>query len=221
MRRSSQLLVAVLTLAVGAANVRMASAYYSVAQGRFINRDPAGYRSGANLYEDRHDSPVAFTDPTGLAPPQTPAPVNSVPVPTDIETDYTKATGMLDCVFQAAGASNAAPPGGFQEPPGEYMPGIESPTGLLTKCEDLVKNGKTCDRITLAGHGMINCGFRAEVPAKAPPKPGTTEVPKESVDLYGIRCGKPTDKFDSISNCFKSRVKSGGYISNLCLRRRP
>ena len=40
--------------------------YYSPALGRFLSRDPIGYRSGMNLYGYVGDRPMARTDPLGL-----------------------------------------------------------------------------------------------------------------------------------------------------------
>lgn len=42
-----------------------ASAYYHAQMGRFINRDPIGYRDGTNLYAYTSSNPVCATDPSG------------------------------------------------------------------------------------------------------------------------------------------------------------
>lgn len=39
--------------------------YYEPGNGRFINRDPIGYRGGLNLYAYVDNNPVSYTDPTG------------------------------------------------------------------------------------------------------------------------------------------------------------
>ena len=39
--------------------------YYAPALGRFLNRDPIGYKGGINLYGYVGDAPPRFTDPTG------------------------------------------------------------------------------------------------------------------------------------------------------------
>ena len=65
MKRSSQLLVAVLTLTVVAVNARVAPAYYSPALGRFITRDPIGHKGGISLYKYVGDRPVSHGDPSG------------------------------------------------------------------------------------------------------------------------------------------------------------
>ena len=39
--------------------------YYDVLLGRFIGRDPIGYRGGKNLYEYVGDNPASLTDPSG------------------------------------------------------------------------------------------------------------------------------------------------------------
>ncbi len=49
--------------------------YYSPALGKFINRDPVGYRAGdANLYQYVRDNPLTRTDPTGMATVNPPPP---------------------------------------------------------------------------------------------------------------------------------------------------
>jgi len=49
--------------------------YYDVDLGRFIGRDPIGYKGGINLYEYVGDSPTNRTDPSGLQYfPYTPPP---------------------------------------------------------------------------------------------------------------------------------------------------
>jgi len=39
---------------------------YSPTLGRWMQRDPAGYVDGSNLYQDERSNPTAFTDPSGL-----------------------------------------------------------------------------------------------------------------------------------------------------------
>ena len=39
--------------------------YYSPSIGRFISRDPIGYKAGMNLYAYCQNNPVNYTDPTG------------------------------------------------------------------------------------------------------------------------------------------------------------
>ncbi len=46
--------------------------YYDVAQGRFINRDPIGYRGGINLYAYCDNNPVDGADPSGFLAPSVP-----------------------------------------------------------------------------------------------------------------------------------------------------
>ena len=46
--------------------------YYSSALGRFLSRDPIGYKGGVNLYEYVNDMPVGYIDPFGLEPTATP-----------------------------------------------------------------------------------------------------------------------------------------------------
>jgi RHS repeat-associated protein len=41
--------------------------YYSPELGRFIGRDPIGYRGGMNAYEYVGDNPSGYTDPEGNA----------------------------------------------------------------------------------------------------------------------------------------------------------
>ena len=152
MRRSSQLLVAVLALAVVAVNARTAPAYYSVAQGRFINRDLIGYNGGINMYEYVGDSPTSRTDSSGLKP-------NVGTVPGNVGQDIPPTAGT-DCIFEAAGAPVA---GSVQRkpppiPPGIYIQGIKYPGDLLAACQGLAKKGTKCDRITVAGHAVLGCG---------------------------------------------------------------
>ncbi|MCA1592098.1 MAG: RHS repeat-associated core domain-containing protein [Acidobacteria bacterium] len=42
--------------------------YYDPQSGRFLTRDPIGYRGGINLYAYVNNSPVNFADPSGLYP---------------------------------------------------------------------------------------------------------------------------------------------------------
>ncbi|HBO43768.1 MAG TPA: hypothetical protein DD670_07520 [Planctomycetaceae bacterium] len=42
-----------------------ASAYYNSSLGRFVSRDPIGYRGGINLYEFLENAPLAQVDPDG------------------------------------------------------------------------------------------------------------------------------------------------------------
>ncbi len=42
---------------------------YSPVLGRWIQRDPIGYKSGLNLYEYVYDNPTAYIDPSGLQSP--------------------------------------------------------------------------------------------------------------------------------------------------------
>jgi RHS repeat-associated protein len=51
---------------------------YSPVLGRWLQRDPAGYSGGFNLYEYTFGNPEAWIDPLGLEPPSGPPPV---PVP--------------------------------------------------------------------------------------------------------------------------------------------
>ena len=41
--------------------------YYDLKNGRWLQRDPTGYRDGANLYESFGNNPTVNTDPDGLA----------------------------------------------------------------------------------------------------------------------------------------------------------
>lgn len=59
------LLIALLTLTVFAPE---AAAVYDPGTGRFINRDPAGYIDGMNLYRYGRSNPLRYTDPMGLSP---------------------------------------------------------------------------------------------------------------------------------------------------------
>ena len=62
-----RLIVILLFLAVTVIATDSALAYYSTNLGRFISRDPIGYRGGSrNLYEYVFDSPINFLDPEGL-----------------------------------------------------------------------------------------------------------------------------------------------------------
>jgi RHS repeat-associated protein len=40
--------------------------YYAAEMGRFVNRDPIGYRGGIDLYRYVHDNPLIYTDPSGM-----------------------------------------------------------------------------------------------------------------------------------------------------------
>ncbi len=46
----------------------MGHRFYAPDHGRFLNRDPIGFRGGANLFEYAASSPVQVTDAAGLAP---------------------------------------------------------------------------------------------------------------------------------------------------------
>lgn len=46
--------------------VGLAQANYSPVQGRWLERDPAGYVDGMNRYQEAHSAPTGFIDPYGL-----------------------------------------------------------------------------------------------------------------------------------------------------------
>lgn len=62
-RIAFHLLLATLLLSVFAP---AAQAYYSPSTGTFLQRDPAGYIDGMNLYRYGRSNPVRYTDPMGL-----------------------------------------------------------------------------------------------------------------------------------------------------------
>lgn len=89
MTRSTILAVLFVTLtALGLTSV--ASAHYDPVQGRWLERDPVGYRGGPNPYENVRSSPLIFVDPRGLqaqpTTPPTPAPPSVSPPATPPES---------------------------------------------------------------------------------------------------------------------------------------
>lgn len=62
----SRLLTVLFVLVVLAGFAPVASAHYDPSLGRWLERDPAGYSDGANLYETVSSRPLNASDPTGL-----------------------------------------------------------------------------------------------------------------------------------------------------------
>ncbi len=171
------------TLAVAATVPSSATAYYHAQLGRFLNRDPIGYRAGdANLYRYVDGNPVNSVDPSGLsvAPRRKPMPGVLGDMHNSRWGDFIGTFGLAPTPVGtpvAAGSSTRAP--------------AWNPWSLFTKVvvgvrvalwETRMGDATIRDDPRISRRRKCNC--RANHPLWSPCKPGAVFLPEGPAQSY-------------------------------------
>ena len=131
--------------------------YYDPTAGRFVREDPAEWHEGLNFYTYVGNSPIGFTDPTGLCPWQVHSrPLNGVPGAKAAGVDhiyfYNTQTGQALGLGPIHNTLKGPVPGKWEPNEGPGKKEIEVPDPLCNCVDKKVKHpGNPPDYCTLKG----------------------------------------------------------------------